>query len=89
MLYNGRIFSQQDLYIVKNLDKPLLGGPAIKALRILGKINAINNESHRYKKDFLRVFKGPGKLRKTYTKYTWMRQPNRFLLPPAEDYHSL
>ena len=34
MLDNGRISSQQDLYVVKNLDEPLLRGPAIKALKI-------------------------------------------------------
>ena len=28
MLENGRISSQEDLYVVKNLDEPLLGGPA-------------------------------------------------------------
>ena len=66
MLDNGRISSQQDLYVVKNLDEPLLGEPAIKALKILGKIIAINNESHQYSKDFPRVFKGLGKLKNIY-----------------------
>ena len=33
ILDNGRISSQQDLYVVKNFDKPLLGGPATKALK--------------------------------------------------------
>ena len=51
---------------MKNLDEPLLGGPAIKALKILGEIDAINNESHQYKKDFPRVFKGLGKLKNVY-----------------------
>ena len=40
MLDNGRISSQQDLYVVKIFDEPLLGGPAIKALKIFRKINA-------------------------------------------------
>ena len=66
MLDNGRISPQQDLYVVKNLDEPLLGGPAIKALKILGKFNAINNENHRYKQDFPRVFKKLGKLESVY-----------------------
>ena len=66
MLDNGRISSPQDLYIGKILDEPLAGGPAFKALKILGKINAISNESHRYKKDFPTVFKGLGKLENVY-----------------------
>ena len=57
-LDTGKISSQQDLYVVKILDEP-----AIKALNLLGKIKAINNESHQYKKDFPRVFKGLGKLK--------------------------
>ena len=46
ILDNGIISSQQDIYVVKNLDELLLEGPAIKALKILGKIKAIYNESH-------------------------------------------
>ena len=48
---------------MKNLDEPLLGGPAIKALKLVEKINAIYIESHQYKKEFPRVFKGVGKLK--------------------------
>ena len=41
-----------------------LGEPL--ALKIFRKINALNNESHRYKKDFPRVFKALGKLENVY-----------------------
>ena len=82
MLDNGRIFSH-DLYTVKKLDEPRLGGPAIKALKILGEINATKNESNRYKKTFQEYSKSLENW-KTYTKYTWMRQPNRFLSPPQK-----
>ena len=61
----GKISSKQDLYMVKNLKEPLLGGPAIKALKILGKINTIN-DSHRHEKEFPRVFEGLGKLENIY-----------------------
>ena len=54
---------------MKILDEPLLGGPIIKALKILGKINAINNESRRYNKDFPRVIKGLGKLKNVHKIY--------------------
>ena len=57
-----KISSKQDLYVVKILEELLLGGLAIKALKILGKINTIN-ESHRYEKEFPRVFKGLGKVK--------------------------
>ena len=63
-LDTGKFSSQQDLYFVKNLDEPLLGRPAIKSMKLLGKINAINNKSHQYKKDSPRVFKGLEKLGK-------------------------
>ena len=83
MLDNGRISSQQDLYVVKNLDEPLLGGPAVKALKILGKINAINYESRRYKKKLFKSIQRPWKIGKR------IQNTSCFLLPPAEDYHSL
>ena len=61
----GKISSKQDLYMVKILEESLLGGPAIKALKILRKIDTIK-ESHRYEKEFPRVFKGLGKLKNVY-----------------------
>ena len=61
----GKISLKQDLYMVKKLEEPLLGWPAIKALKILGKINTIN-ESDRYEKEFPSVFKGFGKLENVY-----------------------
>ena len=64
MLDNRRISTQQDQYVVKNLDEPRMGGPAIKALKILEKINAINNESHRYKKTLSKSIQRPWKIEK-------------------------
>ena len=61
----GEISLKQDLYVAKNLEEPLLGGPAIKALKIFGKINTIN-ESDRYEKEFPRVFKDLVKLKNVY-----------------------
>ena len=51
----GKISLKHDLYVVKNLEELLLGGPAIIALKISEKINT-NNENHRHEKEFPRVF---------------------------------
>lgn len=58
--------SLQELYIVKDLMEPLLGGPAIKALNLLSKINSIEGRDHQYKKIFSKVFTGLGKLKHVY-----------------------
>ena len=67
-LDTGKFSSQQNLYVVKNLDEPLLGGPLIKTLKLLGKVDAINDESHQYKKS-LREYSKALENRKTYLKY--------------------
>uniref|UniRef100_A0A0L8G9Y1 Peptidase A2 domain-containing protein n=1 Tax=Octopus bimaculoides TaxID=37653 RepID=A0A0L8G9Y1_OCTBM len=62
----GKAMLQQELYVVQDLAEPLLGGPAIKGLNLLSKINAIKSEAVQYKKDFSSVFTGLWKLRHVY-----------------------
>ena len=40
----------QDLYVVRGLKKPLLGRPAIQALDLLQRINAVNTSTVEPKK---------------------------------------
>ena len=59
----------QDLYVVKGLRKPLLGRPAIEALGILKRVEAVDEGQKDIRKEYPTLFNSPqiGKLGKTYT----------------------
>ena len=64
-------FAVQDIYVVKDLHQPLLGGPAIEALDLIKKncINAVNSEEKtdtEYKQRYSKLFKGLGKMSNEY-----------------------
>ena len=59
-LDTGKISSQRDLYVVKNSDEPLLGVPAIKVLKLFGKII----DCHQYKKRLSKSIQKLGKIEK-------------------------
>ena len=64
-------FAVQDIYVVKDLHQPLLGGPAIEALDLIKKncINAVNSEvktDTEYKQRYSNSFKGLGKMSNEY-----------------------
>ena len=61
--------SVQDLYVIKGLKKPLLGKPAIQALNILQRINAVETEPGTVdpKKDFPELWNSLGRVHNSYT----------------------
>ena len=61
--------SEQDLYVVKGLKKPLLGRPAIEALGILKRVEAVGEGQKDIKKEYPTLFNSPqiGKIDKPYT----------------------
>ena len=56
----------QDLYVVRGLQKPLLGRPAIQALNLLQRINAVSS-SVDPKKEYPELWQGLGKCENAYT----------------------
>ena len=58
---------KQDLYVVKDLIEPLLGGAAINALNLLPKIETIKRRNPQPKKEFPKVDKGQRKMEKAHT----------------------
>ena len=59
--------TMQDLYVVRGLKKPLLGRPAIQALDLLQRINAISTSTVESKKEFPELWQGLGKCENAYT----------------------
>ena len=57
--------SQQDIYVVRNLRRALLGKPAIEALNVVALVEPIRQSD--VIKQFPQVFKGLGKLEGSYT----------------------
>ncbi|KAG1671242.1 Transposon Ty3-I Gag-Pol polyprotein [Nymphon striatum] len=55
----------QDLYVVKHLSEPLLGKLAIEALKLIERVNLINQQNS-FKKDFPKLFIGLGRLENEY-----------------------
>ena len=61
----------QNIYIVKDVDQPLLGSPALKGLNLIKKncVYAINSEEKtdtQYKQRYIKLFKGLGKMSNEY-----------------------
>ena len=59
--------TMQDLYVVRGLKKPLLGRPAIQALDLLQRINAVSSSTVEPKKEFPELWQGLGKCENAYT----------------------
>lgn len=59
--------TMQDLYVVRGLKKPLLGRPAIQALDLLQRINAVSTSTVEPKKEFPELWQGLGKCENAYT----------------------
>ena len=64
-------FAVQDIYVVKDLHQPLLGGPALEALDLIKKncVNAVNSEEKtdtEYRQRYSKLFED---LRKMSNKY--------------------
>ena len=61
----GKVSSDQDLYVVVDLKRPLLGRPAIEALKLIERVNAVDNDQ--YRKEFPELFTGLGRMKNDYT----------------------
>ena len=61
----GKVSSDQDLYVVVDLKRPLLGRPAIEALKLIERVNAVDNDQ--YRKEFPELFTGLGRMKNVYT----------------------
>ena len=54
--------AQEDVYVVQNLQTPLLGKPAITALGLAVRVDSVARENAEPKKTFPNLFHGLGKL---------------------------
>ncbi|KAK7106504.1 hypothetical protein V1264_017754 [Littorina saxatilis] len=60
--------SIQDIYVVEDLEEPLLGRPAIQALGLVKRVETVKEgDKERIQKTFPRLFSGLGKMKETYT----------------------
>ena len=58
---------EQEIYVVKQLHKPLLGRPAIEELSLLQRVRAIQEKGQNSIQQFPHLFQGLGKLQGDYT----------------------
>ena len=57
--------ADEEVYVVKNLSRSLLGHPAIEALDLLQRVNAVQTKTD-IERQFLKLFEGLGKLEEEY-----------------------
>ena len=67
MLQKGDQIAQEDIYVVKNLHRSLLGRPAIEKLHILARIGSVKQSGQSTVDKFSCLFTGLGKLEGDYT----------------------
>lgn len=58
--------TNQDVYVVTGLYKPLLGLPAIRALNLIKRVNSVQVQPVDFKAQYPAVFSGLGKLKQPY-----------------------
>ena len=84
--------TKQTLFVVGNLQEPLLGRPVIEALHLLERVNTLQSQGgsdqNNVKNEFPKLFKGHGKLKSIYkitmenhAKPFSIATPRRLLLP--------
>ena len=56
----------QDVYVVKNLQEPLLGGPAIEALRLIQRVEPVQSTSINYREVYTKLYSGLGRMMESY-----------------------
>ena len=67
-LQKGDRKTEQEIYVMRNLHRPLLGRPAIEKLQILAMIGSVENSpSYHIVDKFAHLFRGLGKLEGQYT----------------------
>jgi len=57
----------EEIYVVKGLNKPLLGQPAVAELKLVQRVAAVNHEELSPMEQFPALFEGLGKLQGNYT----------------------
>ena len=65
-LQKGDLTIKEEIYVIKNLHKPLLGRPAIRGLNLLKRVDSVKKEQA-VLDQFSGVFEGLGKLEGNYT----------------------
>lgn len=58
--------TKKDIYVVEELSKPLLGLPAIKALRLIKRVHSVQAQQRDLKAQYPTVFSGLGNLKEPY-----------------------
>jgi len=66
-LRTGTQEAEEEIYVVKGLNKPLLGRPAITELKLVQRVAAVNHEELSPMEQFPALFEGLGKLQGNYT----------------------
>ena len=66
-LVMGTQEAEEEIYVVKGLNKPLLGWPAIAELRLVQRVAAVNDKELSPAEQFPALFEGLGKLQGDYT----------------------
>ena len=66
-LEKDKFTTEQEIYVVKNLHKPLLGRPAIRELNLLSRIDYIAKGGQSVLDQFPKVFNKLGKIKGDYT----------------------
>ena len=66
-LQKDKVTTEQQIYVVKNLHKPLLGRPAIRDLNLVNRIDNVTEQSQSVLDQFPSVFNNLGKIRGDYT----------------------
>ena len=65
-LPKGNLTIREEIYVIKNLHKPLLGRPAIRGFNLLKRVDSVKKELLILDK-FSSIFEGLGKLKGNYT----------------------
>ncbi|KAL6482216.1 hypothetical protein MHYP_G00102960 [Metynnis hypsauchen] len=70
-LFKGKLsfdnkVTEQDIYVVGGLAKPLLGLPAVKALALIKRVHAVQGQQEDFKALYPTEFSGLGKLKEPY-----------------------
>lgn len=65
LAYKG-ITSVQEIYVVEDLQEPLLGRPAIEALQLVTLVDSVKSVTGSYRDRYPELFSGLGKMKETY-----------------------
>ena len=65
-LHKGDVTIKEEIYVIMNLHKPLLGRPAIRGLNLLERVSSVKQE-HPVLEQFSSTFECLGNLEEEYT----------------------